>query len=135
MNQSKKYCPSVRDMSTDFARKVLCGQKFLLKRNEVLWVDEVPRYKEINTKTIWQQAKTKPNILKYFPDFKENKLPQKQYLFNVINTVEPNSMYNYIKKIKKKREAVMIEEAPIVLTNEYQQFFNTFESISKDAKV
>ena len=29
----------------------------------------------------------------------------------------------------------MIEEAPIVLTNEYQQFFNTFESISKDAKV
>ena len=29
-------------------------------------------------------------------------------------------MYNYIKKIKKDREAVQIEEAPIVLTNEYQ---------------
>ena len=84
-----------------------------------MWVDEVPRYKEIKAKTIWEQAKTKPNILKYFPDFKENKLPQKQYLFNVINTVEPNSMYNYIKKIKKEREAVLIEEAPIVLTNEY----------------
>lgn len=80
------------------------------------------------------QAKTKSNILKYFPDFKDNKLPQKRYLFNVINTVEPNTMYNYIKKIKKDREAVMIEEAPIVMTEEYQQFFNTFESISKDAK-
>lgn len=40
-----------------------------------MWVDEVPRYKEIKAKTIWEQAKTKPNILKYFPDFKDNKLP------------------------------------------------------------
>ena len=97
-------------------------------------MEEVPRYKEINTKTIWEQAKTKPNILTYFPDFNQNRLPQKQYLFNVINTVEPNSMYNYIKKIKKDREAVQIEEAPIIMTNEYQGFFNTFESIAKDAK-
>jgi len=42
-----------------------------------MWVEEVPRYREINTKTIWEQAKTKPNILKYFPDFKQNRLPQK----------------------------------------------------------
>lgn len=43
-------------------------------------------------------------------------------------------MYNYIKKIKKDREAVQIEEAPIVMTNEYQGFFSTFESISKNRK-
>lgn len=52
----------------------------------------------------------------YFPDFNEKRLPQKRYLFNVINTVEPNTMYNYIKKIKKDRESVQIEEAPIIMT-------------------
>ena len=44
-------------------------------------------------------------------------------------------MYNYIKKIKKDREAVEIEDAPIIMTQEYQGFFNNFESISKNEKV
>ena len=57
-------------MSTEFARKILCGEKNLLSLKDVLWVEEAPRYKEINVKIIWEQAKTKANILKYFPDFK-----------------------------------------------------------------
>jgi hypothetical protein len=52
----------------------------------------------------------------------------------VINTVEANSMYNYIKRIKKKREEVKIEEAPIMMTTEYQNFFSQFESIAKDTR-
>ena len=44
-------------------------------------------------------------------------------------------MYNYIKKIKKQREAVLIEDAPIMMTTEYQNFFNQFESIAKETKV
>ena len=103
-------------MTTEFARKVMCGEKSLLKLKDVLWVDEVPRYKEINCKTIWEKAKTNDQIIKYFPDFNQNRLPQKQYLFNVINTVQPHTMYNYIKKIKKDREEVEIEEAPIIMT-------------------
>ena len=122
-------------MTTLFARKVLNGQKSLLNVCDVLWVDEVPRYKEINTKTIWEQAKAKENIIKFFPDFNQNRFPQKQYLFNVVNTVEANSMYNYIKKIKKDREGVQIDDAPIMMTSEYQNFFNQFESIAKDTKV
>jgi len=43
-------------------------------------------------------------------------------------------MYNYIKKIKKDRESVQIEECPIMMTSEYQSFFTTFETIAKDEK-
>ena len=75
-NQCKKYCPSERDMTTDFARKVLGGQKLLLNLADVLWVEEVPRYKEISVKTIWQKAKTEnAAILKYFPDFNDKRYP------------------------------------------------------------
>jgi len=34
-----RYCPPPRDMTTDFARKVLSGKKSLLKLSEILWVD------------------------------------------------------------------------------------------------
>jgi hypothetical protein len=43
-------------MTTEFAKKVLCGQKYLLKLADVLWVEEVPRYKEMCTKTVWLKA-------------------------------------------------------------------------------
>ena len=43
-------------------------------------------------------------------------------------------MINYIKKIKKDREQVKIDEAPIIMTEEYLKFFDSFESISKDSK-
>ena len=83
---------------------MLCGKKSLLNLKDVLWLEEIPRYKEICVKTIWDKAKTDSNILRHFPDFKAKKYPQKAYLFNVINTIQPNTMMNYIKKIKKDRE-------------------------------
>ena len=82
-----RYCPSTRDMTTEFAKKVLCGKKCLLKLADVLWVEEVPRYKEMCTKTIWLKAQSNANILKYFPDLPQSRTPQKSYLFNVINTL------------------------------------------------
>ncbi len=48
-----RYCPNMRDMTTTFAKDVLCGKKKLLKLSEVLWVKDAPRYKEISSKAIW----------------------------------------------------------------------------------
>ena len=87
MSSLHRYCPSARDMTTEFARKVLCGKKCLLKLANVLWVEEVPRYKEMNTKTVWLKAQSNPNIVKYIPDLTKSRIPQKAYLFNVINTL------------------------------------------------
>ena len=122
-------------MTTDFARKVLSGQKKLLSFNNVLFIEEVPKYKELSSKTIWNQAKIKQNIVVYFPDYPQTRVPQKKYLFNVINTLEPNTMMNYIRKLKKDREDIVIEESKIILTGEYQQFFSNFETISTNIEV
>jgi len=48
-----RYCPTARDMTTSFAKKVLSGEKKLLKLNEILWVKNAPRYKEISSKKLW----------------------------------------------------------------------------------
>ena len=91
-----RYCPTVRDMTTSFAKDVLSGKKKLLKLKEVLWVTNVPRYKEICSKAIWNEAKSANGITIYMPDFPESRLPQKAYLLNVMNTIRPNSVIKYI---------------------------------------
>ena len=48
-----RYCPTARNMTTSFAKKVLSGEKKLLKLNEILWVKNAPRYKEISSKKLW----------------------------------------------------------------------------------
>ena len=56
-------------MTTSFAKDILCGKKKLLKLSEVLWVTNVPRYKEISSKAIWNEAKSDNTITLYMPDF------------------------------------------------------------------
>ena len=106
-------------MTTSFAKDILSGKKKLLKLSEVLWVNDVPRYREICSKAIWNEVKTDDNLTVYMPDFPKSRLPQKAYLLNVMNTVRPNSVIKYIKELRKKREMVAIEESPIIMTTEF----------------
>jgi len=62
-------------MTTSFAKEVLSGKKKLLKLNEVLWVNNVPRYKEISSKALWEEAKGDKRITVYMPDFPKSRLP------------------------------------------------------------
>ena len=56
---------------------------------------------------IWnslQRMANKDMVLKYFPQFGKSKLPNKKYMMNVINTLNPGIIFQTIKDIKKKRE-------------------------------
>jgi len=44
------------------------------------------------------------NILKYFPEFTGKVLPNKQYMLDVLNTVEPGLIIKTLKEMKQKRE-------------------------------
>ena len=46
----------MRDMTTKFAKNVLCGKKKLLEFSQVLWVKDAPRFKEICSKAIWNEV-------------------------------------------------------------------------------
>jgi len=55
---------------------------------------------------IWNSLQRMPNkdmVLKYFPDCTKSKLPNKKYMINVINTLNPGIILQTIKDIKKKR--------------------------------
>ena len=46
---------------------------------------------------------------------------------NVINTLRPGSISSAIIKLLKKKEEKEKDDAPIFITNEYQQLFNEFK--------
>jgi|TARA_Y100000034_G_C6672611_1_gene295359 hypothetical protein len=85
-----------------------------LNIDQVKFVDEIPQFKELATKNIWNSVKTDPIILKYFPDFNGDRTPcilfyqvydllEKPYLLNILNTLRPDSVLKAVKKLKDKK--------------------------------
>ena len=50
INQGKYYVPPKKDLTSAFCRDILAGKKKLMKLNQVLWVEEVPRWPEFTAK-------------------------------------------------------------------------------------
>ena len=44
------------------------------------------------------------DILKYFPDYPVNVYPNKQYMMDILNTLDPGLIIKTIKDIRKKRD-------------------------------
>lgn len=54
----------------------------------------------------------------------------RRYLLNIANTIAPNSVIDAVIKIRVEREKKIVEEEPIMMTNEFIDLFNQFKAIS-----
>ena len=59
----------------------------------------------------------------YFPD--GSKYPNRRYLHNVVNTVEPFSIVKLIRKLSKSRKQE--DESPVVMTSEFSKMLKDFK--------
>lgn len=75
------YTPSLRELTSEFAKDILAGRKFLLKQNEVMRVGQIPNFKEFSTKRIWNSVNDDPLIKLYFPSYAKNIYPSNFFLF------------------------------------------------------
>jgi len=99
-----KYLPPEREMTMDFARDILSGKKHLLDMKDVRWITKAPQYKGLNVKYIWSCVVGKQHIMKYFPSYTGKKIPTKTYLFNVLNTVQEDSILQLIRNQIEQRK-------------------------------
>ena len=63
--------PPARYMTAVFGRDVLSGKKKLLPKSEVLWVQDLPNWKEFSAARIWRSCRNRAEwteISKYFAD-------------------------------------------------------------------
>jgi hypothetical protein len=95
--------PPEININKDFLKQILAGEKELLKKDEVIFI-EVPHYDELSVKALWPQFSDDPEIAKYFPDvFPQGKGPPREYFFNVLNSVQSDYLHQMMKHANEQR--------------------------------
>ena len=88
-NECREYTPPKQDFTAEWARLVLKGDKKQFILDEVQWLGKVKRDPSCKVKDVYKEAKKDPLVNVYLPDYPEKRLPNRKFLFNIINTVYP----------------------------------------------
>ena len=100
------YLPPEYMMNKDFLKEVFAEDKDLLRLNQVSRIN-VPLYDEISVGNIWPMIKTDEKLMLYFPTkMAKNRLPDREYMFNILNTFQPAYLQTLITHANEQRISV-----------------------------
>ena len=89
-----------------FAKEVLRGDKKLLKLSEVKFI-QVVRYDELSVKHLYKDLWALSNMAQYFPNkYPKGRCCDRDYMFNVANTLHQDVVSEVVKHALKQRHAV-----------------------------
>ena len=90
----------------EFAKEVLRGDKKLLKLKEVKFI-EVVKYDELAVKHLYGEFIELPLMAEYFPNkYPKGRQCDREYMFNVANTLHEEVVKAVIEHALKQRHAV-----------------------------
>lgn len=120
-------------MNKDFLKEVFEGNKRLLELNEVKYVN-VPLYDELSVGNLWPQLQEFPEFQSFFPSkFPKGRLPDRTYMFNILNTVMTGYTQALIKHAKEQRTTAggqNMARQTIEITDEWWDKLNSLPYIS-----
>jgi len=94
-HQLQLYVPSEKMLNRDFMKQLLAEGKKLLELRQVIQVS-VPRYDELSVKKFWPLMQKDKAFMLYLPDATpDGRLPEREYFWNVLNTLQPE----YVKRL------------------------------------
>ena len=125
------YLPPIQDSTQAYLRGIMMGKKDYIKSKNVL-VTKVPHYKNLTVSKILRFARSKGDINKYIPDYKYNKEPNREWLWNVINTLIPEEFSEFVSRniALRKNELIKSQNLSITAMPEFISIFKTSQSVS-----
>ncbi len=121
-------------MNKDFLKEVLTEDKALLRLDQVSRVN-VPLYDELSVANIWPMMKIDEKFMMYFPTkMAKNRLPDRGYMFNILNTFQPNYLQALIKHANDQRNSVSneaIAREAIEVSDDWWNALNSVPFISR----
>jgi len=67
----------------------------------------VPLYDELSVGNIWPMIKSDEKLKLYFPTkMAKNRLPDREYMFNILNTFQPAYLQTLIRHANEQRNSV-----------------------------
>ena len=121
-------------MNKDFLKEVLTEDKALLRLDQVSRVN-VPLYDELSVANIWPMMKIDEKFMMYFPTkMAKNRVPDREYMFNILNTFQPNYLQALIKHANDQRNSVSndaIAREAIEVSDDWWDALNSVPFISR----
>ena len=91
----------------------------MIKMKDIMMI-EVPLYPRLIWRDFWKFIKTKENWLRYFPDYKDSQLPERPFLFNVLNTLDSKFIKEKISLVEEEKVTEQkIEENEVIIIRRY----------------
>ena len=122
------YLPPKQDSTQKFLRSIIMGNKLYVKCEDVI-VIKVPQYNGLHVKDILKFASTKVNIKKYLPDYNYFKEPNREWLWNIVNTLVPQDFQSFIKEKIEIRKNDIIKSQNLGIQAK-PEFISIFKKIS-----
>ena len=90
-------------ITKDFLKSVFSEQRKLLKLADLRKIS-VPKYRELSVNNLWPIIRNDFEVWIYFPnDLPAGREPDREYTFNVLNTIRPEFVSNMITHAMKQR--------------------------------
>lgn len=97
------YLPVRKKVTKDFLKLVFAGKKELIPQAQIRPIS-VPRFDELSVANLIKEVMTQKDLAKFFPEQRTKAdLPDREYFFNIINTVEPEYLAALVKHAQNQR--------------------------------
>ena len=72
----------------------------MIKLDELKQID-VPKYAELNVKSIWNHITKSENLKRYFPDYKSTQVIERKYIFDVLHTIDSEFVISKVNEVQR----------------------------------
>ena len=127
------YLPPEYMVDKDFLKDVLTEDKCLLRLDEVSRIN-VPLYDELSVINIWPMMKQDKKFMLFFPSkMAKGRVPDREYFFNILNTIQPAYLQSLINHANEQRNSVVnnaIAKEAIEVSDDWWNALNMVPFIS-----
>ena len=119
------------DSNKEYLRGIMNGKKKFLYCKNILVV-KLPQIKSLSIKEILTFGKNNTNIKEYLPAYNYNKLPNREWLWNMINSITETKFKNFVNSAMLNREKEMIirKDLNVSAIPEIVKIFKTSNNVS-----
>ena len=105
-NQLQLYVPPEKMLNRDFMKQLLVEDKKLLELRQVVHCS-VPKFDELSVKKFWPLMQKDAVFMLYMPDpTLDGRLPEREYFWNVLNTLQTEYVQRLIEHANAQRMTV-----------------------------
>ena len=125
------YLQPAQDCAQSFLRSLILGEKKYLKWENVK-VTKVPQCKGLRVKEILSFAQGISDIDEYWPEYDYSKEPNRDWLWNLINSLNHKKFQKFIdiKTEERRKSIIQSQNMQITVKKEFIDIFKTSKAVS-----